>query len=117
MKQVLACRDVLAWAHNGDRLQQYCRDLSAHGFTVSATADPGEVGRTCNLIVTTTPARQPLFGAEDIGSGTHNTAVGSDMATKQELAAGIWRKPTSSSPTAFPSPTNGAKFFAPARSL
>ena len=41
------------------------------------------------LIVTTTPSSTPLLQAADIRPGTHITAIGSDTAEKQELAADV----------------------------
>ncbi|MCR2484265.1 ornithine cyclodeaminase family protein, partial [Salmonella enterica] len=40
----------------------------------------------CQLIVTTTPSREPILQAADIRPGTHITAVGADTPGKQELA-------------------------------
>jgi len=48
------------------------------------------VAARCNLIVTTTPSREPLLQAADIRPGTHLTAVGADGFGKQELAAELF---------------------------
>ncbi len=88
LKGVTECRSVLAWGRSDERLAAYRRDLEIEGFEVAVTKDPAELG-ACNLIVTTTPATEPLLRAEDIRPGTHLSAIGSDAPQKQELDPGI----------------------------
>jgi ornithine cyclodeaminase len=45
--------------------------------------------RTSQLVVTTTPAREPIVRADWVQPGTHITAMGSDFAEKQELETGV----------------------------
>lgn len=80
-----ACREVVAWGRSRDSLDRYCRDMQALGFRVRPTLDAVDVTRACNLIVTTTPAVQPLLLADQVRPGTHVTAMGSDTPDKQEL--------------------------------
>jgi ornithine cyclodeaminase len=89
LKRVTDCRSVLAWGRGDDKLEAYRRDMEAEGFEVAVTRDPAELGATCQLIVTTTPATKPLLRAQDIRPGTHINAIGSDAAHKQELDPGI----------------------------
>ncbi len=83
------CRSVLVWGRNAHNLSRYKHDMEAEGFVVETTQQASAVGASCNLIVTTTPARSPLLEAADIRPGTHVTAMGSDTPEKQELAAEI----------------------------
>ena len=55
------------------------------GYDAAVAASPEAVAAGANLIVTTTPSREPLLLSEWIRPGTHITAVGSDTAEKQEL--------------------------------
>ena len=56
-----------------------------HSFAVAAVTDlPGAI-RESDAVVTCTPARGPLFAAEDVRSGTFLAAVGADSHGKQEL--------------------------------
>lgn len=89
LKPVTGCRSVLAWGRGDQKLDAYRRDLEAEGFEVAVTKDPAELGARCDLIVTTTPATEPLLRAEDIRPGTHVSAIGSDAPHKQELDPGI----------------------------
>jgi ornithine cyclodeaminase len=89
LKPITDCRAVLAWGRSDDRLDVYRRDMAAEGFDVAVTKDPAELGATCNLIVTTTPATEPLLRSDDIRPGTHVSAIGADAPHKQELDVGI----------------------------
>jgi ornithine cyclodeaminase len=83
------CRTVLAWGRDSARVARYAADLAGAGFDVEAAPDPAGVAVACNLIITTTPSVEPLLQAADIRAGTHITAIGSDTADKQELAADV----------------------------
>jgi len=86
---VCACRDVLAWGRRDESLSRYRETLQAAGFRVETTRDATAILASCNLVVTTTPSRQPLLFAADLRPGTHITAVGSDTTEKQELDPAI----------------------------
>ncbi len=90
---VTDCRDVVVWGRGAEKCAKYREHATALGFDVTATTDADEVLRTCNLIVTTTPAESPLLkNADLLQPGTHITAMGSDTHTKQELAASLLAK-------------------------
>lgn len=89
LKNVTPCREVLVWGRGEGRLADYRRDMEEENFAVEATQNAADVLRTCNLVVTTTPATTPLLWAADLQSGTHITAVGSDTPLKQELDSAI----------------------------
>ena len=59
------------------------------GYNVQIASTPSEVAAGCNLIVTTTPSKEPLLQAADIRPGTHITAMGSDTSDKQELVGEV----------------------------
>ncbi len=87
---VVDCREVLAWGRGVEQLERFRRELEGFGFTIETTLDPAEIATTCNLIVTTTSATEPILRSRDIQSGTHITAIGSDTPHKQELDVGIF---------------------------
>jgi ornithine cyclodeaminase len=86
---VTAQRSVLAWGRNPERLAAYREEMNAEGWEVEAAGDLAEIPASCDLIVTVTPAREPLLVAAQIRPGTHITAVGSDNVGKQELDPAI----------------------------
>lgn len=89
LRSITACRDVLVWGRSAESAETYRDRLTAEGFHVGIAAEPSEILRTCNLVVTTTPAKAPLLRAGDLRKGTHITAVGSDTPEKQELETAI----------------------------
>ncbi len=89
LAQVSACRDVLVWGRGEAQLERYQHDMEALGFVIECTRETADILRTCNLVVTCTPATVPLLHAADLRPGTHITAVGSDTPEKQELDAAI----------------------------
>jgi ornithine cyclodeaminase len=89
LAHVVACRDALAWGRNEPRLDAYAAEMSSEGWQMEVTTDLDEIADSCDLIVTVTPAREPLLLASRIRPGTHITAVGSDNVGKQELDPAI----------------------------
>jgi len=87
LREVRAFTRVIAWSPDRSRLDAYCRELRADGLDASAAADPREVCAAADVIVTATPAREPLVRAEWLRPGQHVTALGSDSPGKQELDA------------------------------
>ena len=92
LRFVTACRDALVWGQNQDELDSYQTDMSSLGFTIETTLNTADIPSSCDLIVTTTPSKEPLLQAGDIQPGTHITAVGSDTAEKIELDPAILAK-------------------------
>ena len=89
LAHVTSCRDVMVWGRSEENAQAYARDVSAQGFEVRVAANPKNLAESCNLIVTTTPSREPLLERAWIQPGTHITAVGADSPEKQELDSKI----------------------------
>lgn len=85
LRTVTACRSVLAWGRDANRLEALVTDLGGLGFEVEAADEPAQIGETCSLIVTATASHSPLL--EEVRPGTHITAMGSDTHEKQELSA------------------------------
>lgn len=52
---------------------------------VTAVDEPGQAVRASDMVVTCTPAREPLLGPGDLAPGTFLAAVGADSPDKQEL--------------------------------
>lgn len=86
LREVCAFRHVAAWSPSRARLDRYCQELrDSSGLAARAASGPEEVCQEADLVVTTTPAREPLICAEWLRSGQHVTAVGADSPGKQEL--------------------------------
>ncbi len=92
LAQVTSCSQVLVWGRSEVQLDRYRNDMIVHDFTIETTLTGSDILKTCNLIVTTTPATAPLLYTADLQTGRHITAVGSDTAQKQELDSAILAK-------------------------
>jgi len=85
LKDIIECRDVMVWGISKEELERYKVDMEQEGFRVETTKDTSLIQEQCNLIVTSTPSKEPLLRAEHVQKGTHITAMGSDTTEKQEL--------------------------------
>lgn len=78
---------IFAWSPTRAHLDAYCREMTADGFSVTAAATPQDVCAAADLLITATPSREPIVGAEWLRPGQHVTAVGADAPGKHELEA------------------------------
>lgn len=85
LKTVTKCRKVLVWGRSTSKVLEFAQEHRVHGWEVDVAQDLSALAGNSNLIVTTTPAHQPLLSAEMIQPGTHITAMGADADGKQEL--------------------------------
>ena len=92
LKKITACRKVMVWGRNPKKSEEYSSYMIKLGFKVKICDSPKHVTDTCNLIITTTAATEPILFADDIQPGTHITAMGSDTPAKQELDSNILGK-------------------------
>ena len=77
---------VLVWGRDRDKAEACARDIAASlGVEVRAETDPARLVAESQLVVTTTPAREPVLKAEWLHPGLHVTAMGSDQAGKNEI--------------------------------
>ena len=98
LREVVDCQSCFIWGRDAHKVQSMITDLQANaaiqnwGLEMKAATEIDELVSQCNLIVTTTPAKEPLIRADQVQKGTHITAMGSDDHGKQELEAGLLAK-------------------------
>lgn len=85
LREVTDCRSAMIYARDARRVEQYMSDLREKGFHLTAAPDADTLAEACDLIVTATTARAPLFRAAAVRPGTHVSAFGADAPGKQEL--------------------------------
>ncbi|MDP5306106.1 cyclodeaminase [Paracoccus spongiarum] len=78
-------REAVIWARDPARAGALAASMTKPGLTVRAEADPARAAGFGDVIVTTTPATQPILRAGWLRAGQHLTAMGSDQAGKNEL--------------------------------
>lgn len=98
LKDVVDCKSCYIWGRDPDKVQAMIDDLNGRdsirdwGLSIKAAADMDELTSKCNLIVTTTSAREPLIMADQVRPGTHITAMGTDDHGKVELDPALLAK-------------------------
>jgi ornithine cyclodeaminase/alanine dehydrogenase-like protein (mu-crystallin family) len=83
--QVRRIEQVRVWARRREAAEQYARDMTTAGLSVSAAATAHEAVEGAEVIITATSATQPLVQGGWLAAGAHVTAVGADMPDKHEL--------------------------------
>lgn len=79
-------RRVLVHGRSAERTAAYAREMSERfGLPVEAAGSIQELAEASDILVTTTPAREPLVRAAWLRPGAHVIAVGSDGPDKREL--------------------------------
>lgn len=74
------------WARDIAKAEACAKKASLElGIPVTATTDGKDAASTADIIVTTTPAREPVLMADWVKPGTHVTAMGSDAEHKNEI--------------------------------
>jgi ornithine cyclodeaminase len=77
---------VLVWGRDMAKASACAADIASElGIEAAAEADPERVVAQSQLVVTTTPAREPVLRAAWLHPGLHVTAMGSDQAGKNEI--------------------------------
>jgi ornithine cyclodeaminase len=77
---------VLVWARDGAKADTCADDLADRlGLEAIAVNSPERLVLEADVVVTTTPARDPLVVADWLHPGLHITAMGSDAPDKNEL--------------------------------
>ncbi|MBT6489919.1 MAG: ornithine cyclodeaminase family protein, partial [Deltaproteobacteria bacterium] len=61
LAEVSACREVVVWNRTEEHALSLCEDIAEMGFNAKVVAHPRDVALNANLIITTTPSREPLL--------------------------------------------------------
>jgi ornithine cyclodeaminase len=90
LETVTTCRTVVLWGRSKPNVLALQQELQGRGWTVEMVEEPDDVWQECNLIVTTTGARQAVLGVSNNkcipkNKGIHITCIGADAPGKQEL--------------------------------
>ncbi|MBD1545632.1 cyclodeaminase [Roseibium aggregatum] len=77
---------ALVWGRNMEKAKVTATDLAKSlGIPVEAVEDPSRLVAQSQLVVTTTPAKEPVLSADWLHPGLHITAMGSDQDDKNEI--------------------------------
>jgi ornithine cyclodeaminase len=79
-------RTALVWGRDPAKAAATAADLAQSlGIDARPEPDPARLCAMSQLVVTTTPAREPILQADWLHPGLHITAMGSDQAEKNEI--------------------------------
>jgi ectoine utilization protein EutC len=78
---------VLVWGRDADKAKACASDITALIGIPAFAAAAEDVVRQSQLVITATPARDPIVLAQWLHPGLHITAMGSDQAGKNEIEA------------------------------
>ena len=77
---------ALVWGRDAAKAERCAKDLAdLLGIEARAEADAARLVAESQLVITTTPAEEPIVKAEWLHSGLHITAMGSDQSGKNEI--------------------------------
>jgi alanine dehydrogenase len=79
--QELALREIRIWSRNPVHAERICsriKETECHSMTLEQVCD-------CDVLVTTTPSREPIVTSDWVHDGTHINAIGADAPGKEEL--------------------------------
>jgi ornithine cyclodeaminase len=90
MARVREIRELSVWSPEPKEVEAYRREMSIElGIPVAGAAKAEEAVRGADLVVTVTPAREPILALSWLAEGSTIVAVGSDGPDKQELSPEI----------------------------
>ena len=93
LKLVPQFREVLVFGIQKEQVGQYVQEMTQElGVPVKAAESAEQVVRESDMVVTTTPSRDPFLKAEWLHPGLHITCMGSDAEHKQELYPEVFAK-------------------------
>ncbi|MEQ8665239.1 MAG: cyclodeaminase [Rhodospirillales bacterium] len=84
---------VLVWGRDMEKAIVCAADLAEElGVEASAEINPAAVVAESQLVVTTTPATEPVLMADWLHPGLHITAMGSDQGGKNEIDPAVFQR-------------------------
>ena len=92
---VTECRNVLVWGRTPTNVDILISEMTAKGWNISAATSPDRLLEDVDLIITTTPSREPIIGKSNLStrkSGLTIICIGSDAPGKHELSPALIAK-------------------------
>ncbi|MEJ2631847.1 MAG: cyclodeaminase [Acidihalobacter sp.] len=87
LKLVRPLEQVLVWGRRAETAQGYADEMTQRlGIPVEIRDTAEAVVREAEIVITTTPSREPIVQREWLHAGQHLTAMGSDAPYKNEIA-------------------------------
>lgn len=88
--KVRTAQKALIWGRDNAKAEALAFEMSSLlGIDVKACPDRADLVAQSQIVITTTPAREPVLQADWLHKGLHITAMGSDQEDKNELDPAI----------------------------
>ncbi|MEM2281465.1 MAG: alanine dehydrogenase [Candidatus Bathyarchaeia archaeon] len=87
--------EIRVWSRTGETREKFLaetKELYGHAFKLVPSTDVGEAVKGADIVITTTPSRQPLVMDQMVSPGTHFNCIGADAPGKEELDPAILRR-------------------------
>jgi len=81
--------EFLVWGRDPEKSAACAADLKGAALRAASALDVEQICKECEVIVTTTAAKESVLVSEWVQPGTHVTAVGSDTPEKQEVEVAL----------------------------
>ena len=93
LKLVRDFQAVMVYGRRAEQVESYRREMAPRlGVPITAARSLEQLVGDCSVLVTTTPAREPLIQPHWLHPGLHITAMGADTEEKQELHPGVLQR-------------------------
>jgi ornithine cyclodeaminase/alanine dehydrogenase len=89
LRRVLPIEEVGLFDVRQETAQTLQSEIEGWGLKVRLAASPRDCVEQADVVVTATPARQPVVEADWIRPGTHINAIGADAPGKQEIESAL----------------------------
>ena len=90
LRHVRPIERVFAWDTSREAADRFARRAhTEHGINATVAAELRAATRASDVIVTSTPSRQPVLHRDDVSTGAFVAAVGADNEHKQEIDAAL----------------------------
>jgi ornithine cyclodeaminase len=88
------CRHLVVYGRTGTKVTSFCLELQGLGWTVEVATTPLDLLRLCEIVVTTTPAREPLLSSIPDRRTRLLVCIGSDAPGKREVDDSLLKEAT-----------------------
>lgn len=89
LHELFKLTSVALYDSRNSQMSAFIRRMRHLGLRFKPCSGAGECVRGADIVVTTTPSKEPIVRSEWIGTGVHLNAIGADAKGKEELSARI----------------------------
>jgi alanine dehydrogenase len=88
ISKVIEIEEVKIASRSSEEIEKFLKEMSEYEITPKTIEEACE----CDILVTTTPVREPIIKNEWISEGMHINAIGADAPGKEELDPGLLKR-------------------------